>query len=1054
MRSLQARILGSVSFGALMVGAFPAAAAAQVDADAAQPATSVSCEDIESLAERESCLARLAETQPEAEPAVSSDAEAGQSILVTGSRIPRANFDTAQPAVVLGSEQIELRGYTNLGEALDELPAFGVPGNNPVGGQSGAFGSGQSFVNFFGLGDQRTLTVVNARRFVSSNTASIFGPTGAGSQVDFNVIPTLIVDRVEVIAVGGAPIYGSDAIAGTVNIITKRDFDGILVDGQAGISEYGDAPEYRLGLVAGRNFGGGRGNITVALEYNRQDGLVGESRPNEGLGRFFTTCLPGTSDFAQCLIEDRRIPALSRYGVPLVTDIVGFPLSPAQAAGFGVQPSVTDANGNPLGFDAAGNLVPIDFGEQTGNLINFNGGNGFVLPENLLTETRRYLGTALAQYQVTDNIRLFGEFWYANSRGNQLRDQPVYNTGLFDAAGTPDGNIILSIDNPFLSPAARATILASAAANPLSDLNLTGSQDVFYLGRANTDIIPSDGFSTVELWRAVVGIDGDFELFGRDMAFELVGNYGKSTTQGRERVLIQQNFENAINAVTDGSGNIVCAPGGVNAPIAAISSQCFPLNPFGQQIDPRAIDYVTTFADPRAENDQAVFTAAISGSLFDVWGGPVGFAIGYEHREESAEFDPGEYYFGLPDPDDPDGGRTQFGRSIPIDPVSGEFSTNEVFGELTVPLIGRDQNIPMIYSLELNGAARYIDHSLAGGDLTWTAGATWQPIRDITFRGNFTRSVRAPAVTELFNPTSQIFTTADDPCDSRFLDAGPNPATRQANCAADGLPPDFQSNIVDFTARGTLQGNTELENEKADAWTVGAILRPRFLPGLTMTVDWVDIELEGAIQSLNAEQTLQACYDDPNFPTAICDQFTRDADGQITFIQTGFANAASRTFAALVAELQWRVDTPFLGAESALNLGVNYIYYDELEFRVGQGDLTTLRNSIGYSPHQFTANLTYYNQGLRGQVQAQYFGPSRFDPDEALGTREFDGVGDVVFINTALSYDVNEQFQVRLIVDNLFDADPPFPSPGGGGRVTYFDGIMGRYFKVGARVRF
>jgi outer membrane receptor protein involved in Fe transport len=538
------------------------------------------------------------------------------------------------------------------------------------------------------------------------------------------------------------------------------------------------------------------------------------------------------------------------------------------------------------------------------------------------------------------------------------------------------------------------------------------------------------------------------------MAFELVGNYGKSTTQGRERVLVQQNFENAINAVTDANGNIVCAPGAENAPIATVSSQCFPINPFGHQIDRRAIDYVTTFADPRAENDQAVFTASVSGSLFDVWGGPVGFAIGYEHREETAEFEPGEFYFGLPDPNDPDGGRTQFGRSIPIDPVSGEFNTDEVFGELTVPLIGRDQNIPLIYSLELNGAARYIDHSLAGGDLTWTAGATWQPIRDITFRGNFTRSVRAPAVTELFNPTSAIFTTADDPCDSRFLNSGPNPATRQANCAADGLPADFQSNIVDFTTRGTLQGNTALENEKADSWTVGAILRPRFLPGLTLSVDWVDIELEGAIQSLNAEQTLQACYDDPGFPTAICDQFTRDANGQITFIQTGFANAASRSFAGLVSELQWRIDTPFLGAESAVNLGVNYIYYDQLEFRVGQGDLTTLRDSIGYSPHQFTANVTYYNGPFRGQVQVQYFGPTQVDPDANPGTYDFPDVEDIAYVNTSLSYDVSEQFQVRFIVDNILDTGTPFPTPGGGGRVTYFDGIMGRYFKVGARVRF
>jgi iron complex outermembrane receptor protein len=400
-------------------------------------------------------------------------------IIVTGSRIPRANFETAIPSVVLGGEQIETRGYTNLGDAIEELPAFGVPGNNPVGAQAGAFGAGQTFVNFFGLGDQRTLTVVNGRRFVSSNTASIFGPTGAGSQVDFNVLPTLIVDRIETVAVGGAPIYGSDAIAGTVNVITRKKFDGITVDAQTGISELGDVPEYRIGAMVGHNFGGGRGNITVAFEWNKTGGLTGTDRPGEGLGRFFTDCLPG-SDFDQCLIEDRRLPSISEFGVPLVSDIIGIPLSPAQAEDFsfivGVpfQASPLDAGGNPLAFDPFGNLRPIDFGEATGNLINFNGGNGFVLPENLLTQTRRYLGTALAEYELTDSMRIFAEGWYANSRGNQLRDQPVYNTGLFDVAGAPDGPFILSIDNPFLTPAARAAIIDAINTSPVSDQNLFG----------------------------------------------------------------------------------------------------------------------------------------------------------------------------------------------------------------------------------------------------------------------------------------------------------------------------------------------------------------------------------------------------------------------------------------------------------------------------------------------------------------------------------------------------------------------------------------------------
>ena len=983
---------------------------------------------------------------------VASQDEPDQEIVVTGSRIPRPNLESGQPTLVLDSQFIEQRGYTNVGDALNDLPSFGVPGSSRVGAQAGAFGSGQSFVNVFGLGDQRTLTVVNGRRFVSSNTSSIFGPTGAGSQVDFNVIPTILVDRVETIAVGGAPIYGSDAIAGTINVITKRKFSGLELDGQYGISEMGDAAEYRVRGLTGFNFAGGRGNVVLAGEYSKESGLTNAARSSRGINAFFTTPLDPDSPFSNVYIGDRRIPSLSEFGVPLIeggNSFIGIPLSPAQAADFGGQPSVTDAAGRPLTFDSAGNLVPIDFGQQTGNLINFNGGNGFVLPGNLLTPVRRYLATALAEYQITDGIRLFGEAWYANSRGNQLRDQPVYNTGLFDVPGAPDGNLILSVNNPFLNPAARQTIVTALANNPLTD----AAPGTFYLGRANTDLISGAGASTVELYRFVGGIDGDFNALGRDMHFELVGNYGRSATQGNERVLVQQNFENALNAVRDGNGNIVCAPNGGNANIATISSTCAPINPFGQQISQAARDYVTAIADPRAVNEQWLVTASVSGELFDVWGGGVGFVLGYEHRDEKARFDPGAFYRGEPDPADPTS-FVPFGRSVPIDPVAGGFNTDEAFGELRIPLIGDDQNIPLVNALELHGAGRYIDNSLAGSDWTYTGDVRLEFVPGVSARGNYTRSVRAPAVTELFNPTSQIFTTAQDPCDSRFLDVGPNPATRAANCAAAGLPANFQSDIVDFTSRGSLSGNTALRNETAKAFTAGVILAPRFLPGFNLTADWIDIRLSNAITTLDADQVLQACYDAADYPNAFCSNFTRDAGGQITFIQTGFANAASTKFRGLVVDLRYDRPTSFLGAESKIFIDAKYQYADTLETRVGTGDQTTLRNSIGYSPHKATVNFGYNNAGFTWATQWQYIGKTKNDPDATDTTYEFPDVPAVSFFNSTVSYDVNKRFGLRFIVNNVFDEKPPFPVPANGGTTTYFDAFLGRSFRMGANVKF
>jgi outer membrane receptor for ferrienterochelin and colicin len=191
--------------------------------------------------------------QPDKTGDASVDAAQQDEIVVTASRLARAGFDTIQPALVVNSKEIQRRGYTNIGQALQELPAFGVAGNSAVGSQT-SFGAGQTFVDFFGLGSERTLTLVNGRRFVSSNTPTLFGPVEGGSQVDLNVIPTTLVDRVETVEVGGAPIYGSDAISGTVNIILKHNYQGFEVSAQNGLSERGDGADYRVSALVGQNF--------------------------------------------------------------------------------------------------------------------------------------------------------------------------------------------------------------------------------------------------------------------------------------------------------------------------------------------------------------------------------------------------------------------------------------------------------------------------------------------------------------------------------------------------------------------------------------------------------------------------------------------------------------------------------------------------------------------------------------------------------------------------------------------------------------------------------
>lgn len=987
-------------------------------------------------------------------------------ILVTGSRIARPNFDTIEPSVVVDSEQIESRGFETLGQALNEQPSFGVPGSSPVGGQS-SVGQGQSFVNFLGLGSQRTLTLVNGRRFVSSNTSSIFGPTGAGSQVDLNIIPTKLVDRVETIAVGGAPIYGSDAISGTINVILKRNYEGFEIDGQYGVASRGDAANYRIRGLAGQNFADGRGNFTFAAEYNKGEGLTFTDRRVTSTGLFYGDASDLNSPFNQQLYADRRIPALSETGVPLVGgDFAGldFPLSPEQEPlvfGSGFNFGVQDANGGHLKFDENGNLVPLIFGQYAGSPgsfgIDFSGGNGFSLipTSNLLSATRRYSAIATTQYELTDTIRAFGEAWYSNSTGRNLRDQPVYNTALFDAAGTPDGSIIMSVDNPFLTPAARAAIINSINNNPLSDQNfLGGTQDYFYLGRANTDLATGESTGEVEVIRFVGGLDGEFNMLAGTWNWELMGLYGRSKTTGRSRELIQQNFENAVDAVLVG-GNIVCRPGAVSAAIPSISSTCAPLNLFGTgRASQAALDYISAISTPISLNKQTDFTATLAGPVFPLPGGDFSVAIGYEHRKESQNFDPGAFLRGELQAD---GSYESYGRSVPVQPVIGAFNTDEIFGELRAELISPSTG-SFIDTLELQAAGRYVDHSIAGGDFTWTVGGRFKPINDITLRGNYTRSIRAPAITEAFNPSSDFFGFASDPCDRNNIGNGPNPTVRAANCAADGVPANFSSLSNSRSFSQAIVGNPNLENEKAKSFTVGVVLDPSFLPGFTATFDWVDIKLQDVISELSGSQVVANCYDSADFPNSeFCDRVTRGANSQISFIETGYFNSAELRYKGLLGAIDYETDVPFISETGKIGISASYQYLDTLTSRADAGSAASqTHDSIGYSRHDAVFTMAYRDDSFGFFGQASYIGKTKIDP-EVSDNFYPDGQNDipsVVFVNMGADFTVDERFTLRFVVDNVFDKKPPFPYPASGGTITYFRGILGTYFRVGASVEF
>ncbi len=970
-------------------------------------------------------------------PVQTADAAAPRDeIVVTGSRLKRAITDTVEPTFIVDSKQIETRGYTNVADALRELPEFGA-GINGVGSNQSGYGPGQSFADFFNLGSQRTLVLVDGIRAVPNNTASNFGPTGSGgSQIDLNTIPIGLISRVETIAIGGAPIYGSDAIAGTVNFILKKDFSGFEVDATSSITNYGDGGTYRISALAGKNFAGGRGNITASFEYDRGEGLLYNDRPSTASGLFFTTA-PKGSLFQQQLYPSQRLPSLSEQGIPYVTD--------------DFQPNVLNAAGQPVRFGLGGNLVPIDFGTATGNTINYSGGNGLNLASvsNLVTPSDRYLATVLANFEFNDHLKAFAQGWFSQSDTKNLIAQGYYNTALFAGAGQVNGNFIIPITNPFLTPQARATIQS----------NLPAGQNFFYLGRANEDIEPSSATGDQRTYRIVAGLTGDFGVAGQDLNWSVTGTYGKNRLINLSPQVVNQNFNNAVNAVAGPNGTITCAPGYVNAPIATLSPTCAPLNLFGYGSPSQAaINYITAIARSESQNELVDVIASLSdNSLIKLPGGDAGLVIGYEHRDERARFDPGAFYLGQPNGD---GTYTQYGNSIPINPVSGGFFTNEGFAEINLPFVSHSTGLKFLDVFEVKAAARYVSHSTAGGAFTWTGGGRLAIIPDVVFTGNFTRSIRSPSITELYAPVGQAFFFANDPCDSRYITTGPNPANRAKNCAAGGVPLPLVSQIVDASKPGTSGGNPNLQNEIANSWTAGVQVRPRFAQRLALNVNWVNISLKNAIVSLTATDVLNGCYDAASFPSPTCSSFTRDAQGQITSIRTGNLNAAVYEFAGLSASAAYTFPTSFIGATGRTSLSGNYLYTDKLQYRVGAGDLNVLTNSLNNnastypgSRHQATVNLNYDSDYVGFELQARYFGSAVFNANDKPNTRDVTGVPQVVYLNSSLAYNVSKQLTLRLGVDNLLNQGPPYPSVAQDTAV-YFQGILGRTYRVQAHVRF
>lgn len=948
-------------------------------------------------------------------------------VVVTGSRLSRSASESVQPIQTIDAQIIDERALPDVAAIVSELPSFGT--GSTRNGVQGRFGVGQSFADFFSLGSQRTLTLVNGRRVVSSNPATVFyGGPSPGSQVDLNIIPTLLIDRVETVAVGGAPIYGSDAIAGTLNVVLKNRHEGLQLQGEGGVYDAGDGESWRGRALYGFTLPDGRGHLVMSGEYYKADGVLQIDRGRAGQGLSFTPPADPASSFLNQVTSDTRL-TFTPGGVPLVGDDI------ASVAG------IRDANGRLLAFGPDGNLRPYDLGQPTGVPYIVQGGESYRSAQykNLLADTERVLGTVLFDYDLSDSLRLFSEGYFSQVKSRTQNNEPNYNTSLNNAAGQPGGNIVLSLDNPFLAPAARQTI-----ADYLGSTGTLDDPNTFLLTRSNGDLTPGDTRAKIDLWRVVTGLQGDLPIGSRSFTWELAFNYGRSTAANSEPALLRQNFLNAIDAVRATDGSIVCRPGAQSADYPALSSTCAPLNLFGQGAPSRAaVDYISTFAHSRSVNTQRVITASLQGELVDLPGGALRGVLGYESRRESAMFDVDRFY------------EENLGLDVTAEDASGSFRTNEVFTELRIPIVGPHNAIPFVHRLELQEAFRYVDHSTAGGDPTYTTGLNYAPVERVLLRANYTKSIRAPAITEVNLPTVTQHATANDPCDSRFITSGPNAAARAANCAAAGVPAGFTSVIADNSQPGLQTGNPSLQNEKASSWSVGIAVEPTFLPNVSLSVDWVNIELEDAIELLDAEAMLTTCYDSSNFPSnASCGFFSRGSDGQVDSFTQTYINEGSKELRGLSVALSTQFDLP--GAlPGSVSMQLNYFYLDRLRSSITGADSRDQAGEVDFSRNKATLMTSYEDGPFSLGFDVTYVGKAVFDRTAAANTYDQPRVGSWVGVDSHIAYTFNDKWTVRLIAENLFNRQAPWPIPVDDiGIASYSSALLGRRFVMNVTADF
>lgn len=947
-------------------------------------------------------------------------ADAEDAIVVTGTRLNNPNLEQSSPVAVVTAEQIALRQANVVEEFLRE-----IPGVVPSIGQNVNNGNGGStFVNLRGVGPNRNIALLNGTRVV---------PAGLGGITNLDVIPVALLERVDVLTGGAGAVYGADAISGVINFITKQDFSGLDLSVTNNITEEGDGSIFRADLTLGANFDDGRGNAVLSVGYTDRNAVFQGDRP-----------------FSQDNISSISGNAGgSSTTVPSVIVVPG-------------------TTGGTLQISPDGNsLVPFD------RPFNFNPFNLLQLPQ----EQFRIYGSA--RYEISDSIEAYAEALFvqnttqttiapSGSFRNVLQtplNNPFLNNGIRNqicgldtSAATPGVQPLFSQSECDAAGATQAgPTLADGSVNP--DFRQIGLD----FGRRFVEFGTRDNQLQTRLFQIKAGVRGD--LFS-NLKWDVLGAYGESDLReaqsgnGTLSRLQQSLLAVSPSECLDPTGG--CVPIDLFGPVGSLT----PANQAFLDVG----NFSSTFAT--LAQVQGFITGDVGFAL--PWAAePIGIVLGGEFREYTAG-NSSDLLTQTPD--------EVLGNGAATPNAAGSYDVYEAFGELNIPIIS---DRPLFEDLSLILGGRVSEYSTTGTEFTWRAGANYSPFSGLTFRGGFERVTRAPNIGELFAPQVTGLDNFDfDPC----AGAAPlNNANLAAICLAQGAPQNSLGQIIVDPAgqvNVTGGGNPNLGAEDADTYTIGAIVQPDFIPGLSITVDYYNILITGAISSPTVGDIISACFGTAAANAPLVISAASASDPACTGIQrsgvTGnlFGSAAEAPGLPQILSNLGRIQTDGIDLVvnystdldfARLNLNFNGNWTNSSTFQATPSAID--RECVGFfsincasiqPEFSFNQRTTLSFEDVDVSLFWRYIDGVQVEPEvQGNFLPEFETIDAEHYFDLTTRWQATDNFQLTVAVINLFDNQPPFVGSNIGATAfntgntfpSTFD-PLGRRFSVTGRITF